>query len=71
MEEYPVFEETDLDGIKLEYPVVVKPADGSGSRGVSICRDRGEVVTALEKAKEQSRTGHSIVKNSSLRPSSS
>jgi biotin carboxylase len=33
------FEETTAD---IEYPVIVKPLDGSGSRGVSICNNHNE-----------------------------
>lgn len=32
------------------FPVMVKPADGSGSRGVTICRSAGEVLSAAQVA---------------------
>jgi len=33
-------------------PVIVKPVDGSGSRGFSICKTSQELASAIEKAKE-------------------
>lgn len=44
MHEYPLsieFREEDLD--KIQYPVMVKPADGSGSRGVRRCDTEDEL----------------------------
>lgn len=35
----------DLD--KIKYPVIVKPVDGGGSRGLSICRDEKELKAAI------------------------
>ncbi len=34
----------------IEYPVIVKPVDSSGSRGISICRNRAELDAGIEKA---------------------
>ncbi|MBQ6382440.1 MAG: ATP-grasp domain-containing protein [Clostridia bacterium] len=36
---------------KIEYPVVVKPVDGSGNRGVSICYNEEEMLEAYQKAR--------------------
>lgn len=41
-------------------PVIVKPVDGSGSRGFSICRTSQELETAIERAKQFSPT-HKVV----------
>ena len=38
----------DLD--KIEYPVIVKPVDNGGSRGISVCNCEEELKTAVEKA---------------------
>ena len=38
----------------LEYPVVVKPIDGNGNKGLSICHDERELIEAIEKAREAS-----------------
>lgn len=54
-QEYPVgcFEEPGKDE-EVSYPVIVKPVDGSSSRGISICGDREEVLVAYERAMEVS-----------------
>ena len=36
------FRREDLD--RIQYPAVVKPADGSGSRGVKCCRNEAELI---------------------------
>lgn len=35
---------------KIDYPIIVKPVDGSSSAGISVCRCADEVRPALEKA---------------------
>ena len=40
----------DLD--KINYPVVVKPVDKSGNRGMSYCYDEEELIAAYRKARE-------------------
>ena len=42
----------DADG--LVYPVIVKPRDNSGSRGVKFCRDREELKESIAEALEYS-----------------
>ena len=34
----------------FEFPVIVKPRDNSGSRGVKLCRDKGELESAIAEA---------------------
>lgn len=52
----------DPDGIAEEhYPLVIKPADGSGSRGISVCRTREEFIRALDFAKSFSASGEMVV----------
>lgn len=43
------------------YPVLVKPADSSGARGITICSDRDELLEALARAREFSTTGRILV----------
>ena len=50
-----------LDELTIKYPVFVKPADGSGSRGVSICNNRSELNTAINEARSLSKTNQVIV----------
>lgn len=43
----------DLDKDKLVYPLIVKPTDRSGSRGIYMVNDWDELSVAIEGAKEQ------------------
>ena len=52
------FEESAAD---VAYPVLVKPADSSGSRGISICRTPEELRRAIQLAKEFSQAGEVLV----------
>ena len=38
------------ENIDLKYPLFVKPSDGSGSRGVSICRNREQLIEGYKNA---------------------
>lgn len=38
----------------LNYPIVVKPADGRASKGITFCRDKNDLKEAIEKAKKNS-----------------
>ncbi len=43
----------DLKNVRLEFPVIVKPADRSGSRGITKVEDKMGLQEAVERAKEQ------------------
>ena len=43
----------DLEGIKLTYPIIVKPVDRSGSRGITELDSAQGLEDAIERAKEQ------------------
>lgn len=45
----------------LELPVIVKPIDLTGGKGVSICRSMDEMSTAVETARQASRIGRIVV----------
>ena len=47
--------------LESHLPVLVKPADGSGSRGVGVVRQLGELEPAVERAKSFSKSGKVIV----------
>lgn len=46
-----VYEVSDLDGVELQYPVIVKPVDRSGSRGITKLTNSVGLFEAIEKAK--------------------
>ena len=54
----------EVDSEKMEeikFPVVVKPSDSSGSRGVMICKNEDEFKQAFQHALERSKQGEVIV----------
>ena len=48
-------------GDERVFPVIVKPVDRSGSRGITVCRDCGELNRALAAARESSRSGGVLI----------
>lgn len=63
VEEYNI-EEKDLDTEvvnNIKYPVLVKPADNSGGRGISICNNKEELLHGYKKALRFSESKEIIV----------
>lgn len=56
----PVIPEYDIND-NIEYPVLVKPVDSSGSRGITICRNRQELEDAVEIGKRASKSGKVLI----------
>lgn len=57
----PTVEEYRVDGdfvddSSIRYPVLVKPADSSGARGITVCGNKTELLAAIEKARSASKT---------------
>lgn len=46
----PEYTEEDVELDKLQYPVLIKPIDSSGSRGITICYNKEDIVKGREKA---------------------
>lgn len=60
--EYKVTEEFLKDDLgKIEYPVIVKPVDNGGTRGISVCNDLDELKIAYKKALSYSKKKKIIV----------
>lgn len=58
----PVMKDYFLEHInEIKYPVVVKPVDSGGGKGVSICYNDKQLATAYSKAKDISATGRVII----------
>lgn len=55
----PEYTENDIDDI--EYPVIVKPSDSYGSKGITVCRNREQLLSGIEFAKEYSPTKQVII----------
>ena len=45
----------------LHYPMIVKPTDSSGSKGITVVEDRTELAAAIDNAKQYSRNGTLII----------
>ena len=41
--------------LELHFPVIVKPRDNSGSRGVKLCRNQEELIASMEEALDNSK----------------
>lgn len=52
----PTIPEYDIDDEHIQYPVLVKPVDSSGSRGITICYDRKQLIDAVKIGKKASKT---------------
>ena len=62
VEEYIIkdtLQDKDFDEIK--YPVLVKPADNSGARGITICGNKNELIEAYNRAIAFSKSGEVLV----------
>lgn len=57
----PTIPEYDINDEHIKYPVLVKPVDSSGSRGITICRNRQELEIAVETGKKASKTGKVLI----------
>lgn len=58
----PVVKKLTLDTVAdADYPVITKPADGSGSHGFSVCRHRAELEAGYAAAAASSPTGSVII----------
>ena len=59
----PTIPEYSIDDENINYPVLVKPVDSSGSRGITICHNRQELGEAVETGKKASKTGKVLIES--------
>ena len=60
--EYQICKELEsIDLLNIEYPVIVKPVDNSGSRGIVICNNYAELIEGYNKAMEHSESKSVLV----------
>jgi biotin carboxylase len=52
---------SEEDLARLRFPLFIKPVDGNSGKGMTICHDKNEVRTAIEKALAFSRSGRFLV----------
>ena len=55
----PEYSEENID--KIEFPVLVKPVDSRGSRGIEVCNNVDELLKYLPIAKKESSNGKAII----------
>ena len=48
---------------RINYPIFVKPLDGSGSRGAGVCKDEEELCTKFREAVNYSSSGNAIIED--------
>lgn len=61
-DEYTISNTLQTDELTdIEYPVVVKPVDGAGNKGLSICNNEKDLLAGCEKARENSESGNILV----------
>ena len=62
VEEYTVSANPQPDELAaVEYPVVVKPVDGAGNKGLSICNNEEELIEGCRRARENSESGNILI----------
>ncbi len=62
VEEYSISDPPAIDELRdIEYPVVVKPIDGTGNKGLSICYNEEELIAGCEKARLNSDSRNILV----------
>jgi biotin carboxylase len=57
----PTIPEYDINDTDIKYPVLVKPVDSSGSRGITICHNREELEVAVEIGRKASKTSKVLI----------
>jgi biotin carboxylase len=60
-ETYFVGQPEDIDFDVIDYPCILKPVDGSGSSGITICRDESQLKSGIQSAVESSSAGRVII----------
>ena len=57
----PCIPEYSIEDENIKYPVLVKPVDSSGSRGITVCHNKEELQKAVETGKQVSKTGKVLI----------
>lgn len=57
----PEYSEEDIQTGNIEYPVLVKPTIGRGSRGQTVCYKKEDVYPAIEAARKESKDGGFLI----------
>ena len=60
---YSSFSDVLLDQNSFDYPIIVKPTDSAGSKGVTRVDNKNQLKTAVESAFDKSISGHIIIED--------
>ena len=52
---------TEEERCKIQYPVIIKPSDNGGRKGISVCMRENELDDAIEYAKVNSKNGQIVI----------
>lgn len=55
------YDENDIIEDRVSYPIIVKPSEGSGSRGMATCTNKKDALIGIKNAKNESRNGEVII----------
>lgn len=55
------YKENDIQNETIKFPVLVKPTDSRGSRGITVCQNLKELMQAIPLAKRESSDGKVII----------
>ena len=57
----PTIQQYNATDPDIQFPVIIKPVDGSGSRGLHVCHNQEELQDAIAASKKSSRQGEVII----------
>ena len=57
----PTIPEYDINDKNIKYPILVKPVDSSGSRGITVCHNRQELDEAVAVGRKASKSGKVLI----------
>ena len=59
----PTIREYEINASNIKFPVLVKPVDSSGSRGITICHNQEELDDAVETGRRASKSGKVLIED--------
>ena len=57
----PTYTVEDIENGTAEYPLLIKPVDSRGSRGITVCEDAEEALRVIENASKESTNGQVVI----------
>lgn len=57
----PTIQQYNASDTDIQFPVIIKPVDGSGSRGLHVCHNQEELQDAIAASKKSSKQGEVII----------